>query len=247
MRYSHPRAGLGAADRRRDVRCSPPAPRPISRRPTPRRKPPTRKPAALRNQWTTTAAALAAAKKAAEAGDFDQAVASSKEAEALAKASIFQANKRERSLERRWKSSAEQPGSAVPRQATDERHRMNASRRPPRIFSTLAGAAALSRRIAARRRAPPTAAERLRSRTLRQCAHPAHDRHACAVAAGVFPRAERQSRDRRDGRASRRIWSAAPFSTASASGPTAPTPTPSPVSISKNPPPGSASSAASRI
>jgi hypothetical protein len=45
----------------------------------------------LRNQWTTTTAALAAAKRAAEAGDFDQAVASSKEAEALAKASIFQA------------------------------------------------------------------------------------------------------------------------------------------------------------
>ena len=46
---------------------------------------------ALRNQWTTTAAALAAAKKAADAGDFDAGLASSKEAEALAKASIFQA------------------------------------------------------------------------------------------------------------------------------------------------------------
>jgi hypothetical protein len=46
---------------------------------------------ALRNQWTTTAAALAAAKKAADAGNFDEAVASSKEAEALAKASIYQA------------------------------------------------------------------------------------------------------------------------------------------------------------
>jgi hypothetical protein len=46
---------------------------------------------ALRNQWTVTAAALVAAKKAADAGDFDQAVASSKEAEALAKASIYQA------------------------------------------------------------------------------------------------------------------------------------------------------------
>jgi hypothetical protein len=45
----------------------------------------------LRNQWTVTAAALAAAKKAADSGDFDKAVASSKEAEALAKASIFQA------------------------------------------------------------------------------------------------------------------------------------------------------------
>jgi hypothetical protein len=45
----------------------------------------------LRNQWTTTTAALAAAKKAADSGDFDQAVASSREAEALAKASIFQA------------------------------------------------------------------------------------------------------------------------------------------------------------
>ncbi len=45
----------------------------------------------LRNQWTVTAAALTAAKKAADSGDFDKAVASSKEAEALAKASIFQA------------------------------------------------------------------------------------------------------------------------------------------------------------
>jgi hypothetical protein len=54
---------------------------------------------ALRNQWTTTAAALAVAKKAADAGDFDAAVASSKEAEALARASIFQATS-EKSL---WK------------------------------------------------------------------------------------------------------------------------------------------------
>jgi len=54
---------------------------------------------ALRNQWTTTEATLTAAKKAAEAGQFDQAVASSKEAEALAKASIFQAT----SEKQRWK------------------------------------------------------------------------------------------------------------------------------------------------
>ena len=47
--------------------------------------------ASLRNQWTVTAAAMADAKKAAEKGDFDQAVAQSKEAEALAKASIYQA------------------------------------------------------------------------------------------------------------------------------------------------------------
>ena len=55
--------------------------------------------ATLRNQWTTTEATLTAAKKAAEAGQFDQAVASSKEAEALAKASIFQAT----SEKQRWK------------------------------------------------------------------------------------------------------------------------------------------------
>jgi hypothetical protein len=55
--------------------------------------------AGLRNQWTTTAATLAAAKKAAESGDFDQAVAQSREAEALAKASIFQAT----SEKQRWK------------------------------------------------------------------------------------------------------------------------------------------------
>ena len=45
----------------------------------------------LRNQWTVTAAALAAAKRAAGKADFDQAISSAKEAEALAKASIFQA------------------------------------------------------------------------------------------------------------------------------------------------------------
>jgi hypothetical protein len=53
----------------------------------------------LRNQWTTTAATLAAAKKAADGGNFDQAVAQSREAEALAKASIFQAT----SEKQRWK------------------------------------------------------------------------------------------------------------------------------------------------
>jgi hypothetical protein len=53
----------------------------------------------LRNQWTTTAVTLAAAKKAAAEGNFDAAVASSKEAEALAKASIFQAT----SEKARWK------------------------------------------------------------------------------------------------------------------------------------------------
>jgi hypothetical protein len=45
----------------------------------------------LRHQWTVTVAALAAAKKAADGGDFDRAVAAAREAEALAKASIFQA------------------------------------------------------------------------------------------------------------------------------------------------------------
>ena len=53
----------------------------------------------LRNQWTVTAAALADARKAADSGDFDKAIASSKEAEALARASIFQAT----SEKERWK------------------------------------------------------------------------------------------------------------------------------------------------
>jgi hypothetical protein len=54
---------------------------------------------ALRNKWTTTEARLAAAKKAASAGDFDAAIAAAKEAEALAKASVFQAT----SEKERWK------------------------------------------------------------------------------------------------------------------------------------------------
>jgi hypothetical protein len=55
--------------------------------------------ASLRNRWTTTEANLAAAKKYAAAGDFDAATASAKEAEALAKASVFQAT----SEKERWK------------------------------------------------------------------------------------------------------------------------------------------------
>jgi hypothetical protein len=46
---------------------------------------------ALKNQWIPTEQALAAAKKAAAAGDFDAAVAQARQAEALAKASIAQA------------------------------------------------------------------------------------------------------------------------------------------------------------
>jgi hypothetical protein len=55
--------------------------------------------ASLRNRWTTTEATLAAAKKSAAAGDFDAATAAAKEAEALAKASVFQAT----SEKERWK------------------------------------------------------------------------------------------------------------------------------------------------
>jgi hypothetical protein len=55
---------------------------------------------ALRNQWTTTAATLGNAKKAADKGDFDQATALSREAEALARASIFQAE----SEKQAWKA-----------------------------------------------------------------------------------------------------------------------------------------------
>jgi hypothetical protein len=55
----------------------------------------------LRNQWITTEATLSAAKKAAENGDFDAATASAKEAEALAKASLFQAT----SERDRWKDA----------------------------------------------------------------------------------------------------------------------------------------------
>jgi hypothetical protein len=49
----------------------------------------------LKNQWIPTEQALAAAKKAAAAGDLDTAVAQAKEAEALAKASIAQAKEQQ--------------------------------------------------------------------------------------------------------------------------------------------------------
>jgi hypothetical protein len=56
----------------------------------------------LRDQWTVTATALANAKKAADAGDFDKAVAGAKEAETLAKASVYQAT----SEKEAWKAEA---------------------------------------------------------------------------------------------------------------------------------------------
>jgi hypothetical protein len=56
---------------------------------------------ALKNRWTTTEQVLAAAKKAATAGDFDSAVDQAKQAEALAKASIAQAKEQDTA----WKAA----------------------------------------------------------------------------------------------------------------------------------------------
>ena len=55
----------------------------------------------LRNQWTVTGASLAAAKTAADGGDYDTATRLAKEAKALADASIAQ-TEREKTL---WKES----------------------------------------------------------------------------------------------------------------------------------------------
>ena len=49
----------------------------------------------LKTGWTTTAGELIAAQKAAEAGDYDRAVALARHAEALAKASVAQADEQE--------------------------------------------------------------------------------------------------------------------------------------------------------
>lgn len=58
---------------------------------------------AIKNQWTTTAQALAEAKAAAAAGDFDTAVNDAKHAEALARASIAQA--KEQAENEAWKAA----------------------------------------------------------------------------------------------------------------------------------------------
>ena len=51
---------------------------------------------ALKNEWTTTGKEMKAAKKAADAGKFDEAVKHAKEAEALANASIAQAEEQKK-------------------------------------------------------------------------------------------------------------------------------------------------------
>jgi predicted nucleic acid-binding Zn-ribbon protein len=51
---------------------------------------------AMKTHWTTTSNALKAAKKAADAGKFDEAVKHAHEAEALANASIYQAKDEEK-------------------------------------------------------------------------------------------------------------------------------------------------------
>ena len=51
---------------------------------------------ALKNEWTTTSAEIKNAKKAEDAGKFDEAVKHAQEAEALANASIAQAKEQEK-------------------------------------------------------------------------------------------------------------------------------------------------------
>jgi multidrug resistance efflux pump len=51
---------------------------------------------AAHNEWTTTADEMKAAKKAADAGDFGEAVKHANEAEALAHASVAQAKEQEK-------------------------------------------------------------------------------------------------------------------------------------------------------
>jgi len=51
---------------------------------------------ALKNEWTTTGDAMKAAKKAADAGKFDDAVKHAEQAEALAKASLAQAEEQKK-------------------------------------------------------------------------------------------------------------------------------------------------------
>jgi hypothetical protein len=57
---------------------------------------------ALKNQWTTTAQALADASKAAAAGEYEKGIELAKHAEALARASINQAKEQQEA----WKSTA---------------------------------------------------------------------------------------------------------------------------------------------
>ena len=57
--------------------------------------------AKMKTQWTTTTSELKAAKKAADAGKFDDAVKHANEAEALANASIHQAKDEEKN----WKDA----------------------------------------------------------------------------------------------------------------------------------------------
>jgi multidrug resistance efflux pump len=51
---------------------------------------------ALKNEWTTTGAAMKAAKAAADAGKFDEAVKHAQDAEALANGSIVQAKEQQK-------------------------------------------------------------------------------------------------------------------------------------------------------
>ncbi len=112
--------------------------------------------------------ASTAAKKVAETGDFDKATASAKEAEALAKASIFQATSEKKLLERHGNplsviaSAAKQPAS-LPTNAgsrssrtimlsNDERRRAETSHdHPPPRFSDARGRRHPLRRAAAAR------------------------------------------------------------------------------------------------
>ena len=217
---------------------SPQAPRTTSRRPTPRLKPPTRRPASCaingpprRRRWRRR-------RRSADAGDFDKATRVGQGSRSAGQGFDLPGHQREDPLE----------GFGNTVEVCYVTTRGDPHDHPPPRFPDASGRrhpVAAACRGSARR--PPKQCGRLRSRALRQCAHPAHHRHPCAASAGVFSRAERQSRRRLDAGQPAASGRQEPSSIASASAPTAPTPMPSPVSSSKRPPEDSASSAALRI
>ena len=200
-----------------------------------KRKPPTSRPTRSRTSGPRRPKMLKEAKAAADAGKFDDAVKLAQRS-GSARQRIDRAGQRARDgLEGRGHSLT---GPLLAR-------RLSCDHAPPRRAEAAYGRGIVGRGSPTWPRGRGRRA--LRHRPFRQCARAAHDRHACAAQSRAFPRTERQSRRRRHEPASRRIWSARPSSSISASRPSRAARTPSRLSISQKPRTNTAGSAALRI
>ena len=161
----------------------------------------------MRNQWTTTASDAGGGEEGGRRRRFRQGHRVGQGSRGAGQGFDLPGHQREDPLEgygntlehdpEKWKPVFRQDHAPTSKDAVTTRG--DPHDHPPPRFPDASGRRHPVRQPAAAPRAGRRQqCGRLRSRALRQCAHPAHHRYPCAASAGVFSRAERQSRRRLD-------------------------------------------------